>query len=119
VTGLFSDDSAAVDAGADYLRIAAMMMPAYTIMFVITALFQGLQRPVWSVVIGVYRQIIALALLPPIFVQFLGFGVTGVWLGLFCAVWSGLLLALVLAARVCSSTLGHVRPDFAALSARA
>lgn len=119
VTGLFSDDEAAVTAGANYLRLAALMMPAYCVMFIITALFQGLQRPVWSVVIGLYRQILALALLPPLFANALGFGLTGIWLGLFAAVWSGLVLALIIAALVCRKVLGTMRPDFAALTERA
>ncbi len=118
VVRVFSDDPAVVAAGAQYLSLAALMMPAYCMMFILSALFQGLQRPVWSVVIGLYRQVLALALLPPLFAHVLGFGLMGVWFGLFAAVWSGFVLASVIAALVCRRVLGSMTPDFAALTAR-
>ncbi len=36
------------------------MMPAYAAMFVLASLFQGIKRPIWSAVIGAYRQAFAL-----------------------------------------------------------
>ncbi|MEL7463039.1 MAG: MATE family efflux transporter [Pseudomonadota bacterium] len=114
MTGVFTDDEAAIAAGAAYLRMAAFMMPAYTAMFIVTALFQGLRRPVWSVVIGLYRQIFALSLFPWVFVSFLDWGLSGVWMGLFVAVWSGFALAMALAVVIGSKALGGIAPDFAA-----
>ncbi|WP_340107684.1 MATE family efflux transporter [Pikeienuella sp. HZG-20] len=110
---LFTGDPAAVAAGAAYLRVAALMMPAYALMFLVTALFQGLRRPVWSAVIGLYRQVVALTLFPALFVS-LGWGLSGVWAGLFAAVWSGFALAFALAVFVCRRRIGGLRPDFAA-----
>lgn len=114
MTGVFTDDEAAIASGAAYLRMAAFMMPAYTAMFIVTALFQGLRRPVWSVVIGLYRQIFALALFPWLFVAGFGWGLEGVWMGLFVAVWSGFLLSMALAVMVGARALGGLAPDFAA-----
>ena len=114
MTRVFTSDPAAVASGAAYLRVAALMMPAYTAMFIVTALFQGLRRPIWSVFIGLYRQIIALAAFPWIFVGPLGWGLSGVWAGLFCAVWSGFALSAVLAWVIGGRSLGGVKPDFAA-----
>ncbi|MEO0763388.1 MAG: MATE family efflux transporter [Pseudomonadota bacterium] len=107
MTGVFTDDAAAVAAGADYLRLAAFMMPAYTAMFIVTALFQGLRRPIWSVFIGLYRQIFALALFPWAFVHLIDWGLQGVWIGLFVAVWSGFALSLTLAGIIGRRALGE------------
>ncbi|MEM7547020.1 MAG: MATE family efflux transporter [Pseudomonadota bacterium] len=114
VTSLFTSDEATIAAGASYLRLAALMMPAYAFMFILTALFQGLRRPIWSVVIGLYRQVAALAVLPPLFAYRFDLGLDGIWIGLFAAVWTGLVLALVIAVVVCRRALGQFRVDFGA-----
>lgn len=117
MTRVFTDDPAAVASGAAHLRIAALMTPAYTAMFLVTALFQGLRRPICSVAIGLYRQVFALALFPALFTGPLGWGLAGVWAGLFVAVWSGFALAVILARRVSRRAIGGLAPDFAALRA--
>lgn len=116
---LFTSDPAVVASGAAYLAFAAFMMPAYAAMFVIGALLQGLRRPVWSVVIGLYRQNFALLVLPPLFAEGLGWGLDGVWTGLFAAVWTGFLLAAAIAIRVCNHEIGGYRVDFGEREARA
>lgn len=115
MTRLFTDDADAVASGAAYLRVAALMMPAYTAMFMITALFQGIKRPIWSVVIGAYRQLFALVAFPTLFVSVFGWGLAGVWAGLFVAVWSGLLFAVILMFFVARRAIGGMRPDFRAV----
>ncbi len=115
LTGLFTEDAAAIASGAAYLRAAALMTPAYALMFLVTAFFQGVRRPVWSVVIGLYRQILALLLFPALFVSGLGWGLAGVWAGLFAAVWSGFALSMLLAVVIGRRAIGGFRPDFSAL----
>ena len=116
---VFTGDEAAIASGAAYLRMAALMMPAYASMFLITALLQGVRRPIWSAVIGVYRQNIALLAFPPFFIHTMGWGLAGVWAGLFAAVWSGFALSAVLAIFVCRREIGGLRADFSALRAAA
>lgn len=115
MTRIFTDDQDAIKSSAAYLRMAALMMPAYTAMFIITAFFQGLKRPIWSVAVGVYRQILALMLFPWLFVHVFDFGLAGVWFGLFVAVWSGFVLAGALAIFVGRQTIGEISPDFSAI----
>ncbi|MGB0928997.1 MAG: MATE family efflux transporter [Pikeienuella sp.] len=114
LTRVFTDDPDAIASGAAYLRVAALMMPAYTAMFMITAFFQGIKRPIWSVVIGAYRQLFALAAFPTLFVSVLGWGLAGVWAGLFVAVWSGFVVAVGLVVLVARGAIGGIRPDFRA-----
>lgn len=108
---IFTGDEATVAAGVSYLRAAALMMPAYSMMFLVNALFQGLKRPIWSVLIGLYRQILALAVFPQVFIA-LGWGLSGIWAGLFVAVWSGFILAMVMAYRIAGDAIGGLRADF-------
>lgn len=115
MTRVFTDDVDAIASGAAYLRVAALMMPAYTAMFMVTALFQGIKRPIWSVAIGAYRQLFALAAFPTLFVSVFGWGLAGVWAGLFVAVWSGFLLAFTLTIFVSRRAIGGMRPDFRAV----
>ena len=115
VTRLFTGDPDAVASGAAYLRMAALMMPAYATMFAVNSFFQGVKRPIWSSVVGVYRQICALAVYPALFVAYTDWGLAAVWAGLFAAVWSGFLLASALAFWVGRGAIGGLAPDFAAL----
>ncbi len=116
-TALFTRDPEVVASGALYLSYAATMMPAYAAMFVLVSLFQGLKIPIWSAVVGAYRQGFGLAFYPWLFAQALGWGLAGVWAGLLTAVWSGFGLALLLAAVKAGPRMGGLRPDFAALRA--
>ena len=116
---LFTDDAAAVASGAAYLRLAALMMPAYSLMFIITSYFQGVKRPIWSSAIGVYRQIFALALFPALFVAYTDWGLTAVWAGLFVAVWSGFVFAFTLVFLISRTAIGGMKLDFAGLRAAA
>ncbi|MEM7270569.1 MAG: MATE family efflux transporter [Pseudomonadota bacterium] len=119
LTRVFTDDPDAIASGAAYLRMAALMMPAYALMFVVTGFFQGVKRPIWSLVIGVYRQVFALAVFPTLFVLYTDWGLAAVWAGLFTAVWSGFCLAAFLTVRVARPAIGGLRLDFAGLRAAA
>lgn len=111
---VFTSDPAAIAAAVAYLNVAALMMPAYTAMFLVNALLLALQRPIWSVGIGLYRQVLALALFPTLFIAF-GWGLEGVWAGLFVAVWSGLALAAIVVLRVAQRAIGGIAFDGGAL----
>lgn len=110
---VFTDDPAAIASGAAYLQLAALMMPAYSLMFIITSFFQGVKRPIWSSAIGIYRQIFALALFPALFVAHTDWGLTAVWAGLFVAVWSGFVFAFFLTFLISRQTIGGMKLDFA------
>jgi Na+-driven multidrug efflux pump len=113
MTRIFTDDPAAIASGAAYLQLAALMMPAYSLMFIITSFFQGVRRPIWSSAVGIYRQIFALALFPALFVAYTDWGLTAVWAGLFAAVWSGFVFAFFLTFMISRQTIGGMKLDFA------
>ncbi|MEM1314889.1 MAG: MATE family efflux transporter, partial [Pseudomonadota bacterium] len=97
---LFIDDPAVVEMGWSYLSFARWMLPAYFALFAVTAFLQGLKRPLWAMWIGVYRQLIAVAVFGWLFVEAWSLGVEGVWWAILAAVFSGLALSAAVAARV-------------------
>ncbi|WP_085905330.1 MATE family efflux transporter [Kiloniella majae] len=94
--GLFTQDPDVISVGFDYLLLAAPMLPAYLTLFAMMSFFQGIKRPIWTVWIGIYRQIFASAGFATLFIYVLNWGAWGVWAAVFTAVWSGLLLSTII-----------------------
>ncbi len=92
--GLFSQDAEVVRIGADYLRVAMTIFYAYVILFVSTSALQGIQRPMYAVWIGLYRQLLAPLLAIPFLMRTLAPAERGIWWGSFVSVWSGALITL-------------------------
>ncbi len=103
---LFSDDSEVIRVGVAYLRVDSLLLPAYMILFSVNSFLQALKRPVWTVWISLYRQGFGVAFFVWIFVGIWGFEEYGVWLGVACAVLSGLAVALWIATRIARVEIG-------------
>jgi len=99
---LFTKDEAVIAIGVSYLRVDGIILPAYMMLFAINSFLQALKRPVWSLWIGIYRQSFGVAFFSWFFVNVIGFGVIGVWLGIATAVLTGLGLALMI-----TNTMSH------------
>jgi putative MATE family efflux protein len=97
---LFTDDTTVVAAGAHYLRIAAFIQYAYVILFVNTALLQGLRKPAFALWIGLYRQLAAPWIFFYLATRVWDFGLDGIWAGIFAITWSAALVAVLIARRV-------------------
>lgn len=57
--GIFSHDAAVLQAGATYLRVAALSYPAMAAAFVLSFVSQGSGRPGWTTFAGTVRLVIA------------------------------------------------------------
>ncbi len=102
---LFSEDPAVITAGADYLRVDALVLYAYVALSASTAALQGLKRPMFAVWLGLARQLIAPWLVFTLYVDLLGWGLWGVWWGIFTVTWAAALFALWYAGRVLKRTM--------------
>ncbi len=102
----FSRDPAVIDIGRVYLRISSLMYFAYMMMYISVSALQGLKRPMYAVWIGLYRQIALPALLFPLLAVSLGWGILGVWWGIFMVNWSGALFTVWYVRR----RFGQMRP---------
>lgn len=92
--GLFSKDPRVVTLGVSYLRVAALLLPAYVILYVNTFALQGLKLPRFALIVGLYRQVLAPIPVFWVFAVILGWGTSGVWWGLLLVNWSAALLSL-------------------------
>lgn len=104
--GMFTDDAEVVRIGVSYLHVDGFVLPFYMMLFSINSFLQALQKPIWTLWIGIYRQGIALALFVWIFVRVLEFDIWGMWFGVALAVISGWVIAMLVARKVAREVIG-------------
>jgi Na+-driven multidrug efflux pump len=101
----FTNDPIVVAHGVDYLRIAAITLCSYVILFQTVNLLQGLKRPMFALVIGLSRQIIAPSIVFYLLAFKLGMRESGVWWGIFLVTWSAAIITHFFGRHVLSKTL--------------
>lgn len=84
---LFADNPAVIEVGVSYLRVEAIILPAYVLVFVSAATLQGLKRPV----VPMYFNVVRTLLLPISFIfialTLLETGIYGIWWSIAIASW--------------------------------
>lgn len=85
--GLFTDDATVIAIGAVFLRIEALVLGAYVILYVNNSALQGLQRPAFALWIGLFRQLAAPVAVIWLLAFRLGWGLLGIWWGTFMITW--------------------------------
>lgn len=104
----FSSNPEVQRIGAQYLRVDGFILPVYLVLFAINSLLQAFKKPVWTLIIGIYRQGLAVALFVYIFVVLLGFGTLGVWLGVAASVITGLLVSIFVTESIARKQIGGI-----------
>ena len=89
---IFTHDTTVIAIGSTYLRIDALALYAYVILFVHVSALQGIKRPAFAVFIGLFRQIIAPAMVFAVLTHVLGFGLLGIWWGICSITWCAALM---------------------------
>ncbi|RNC71345.1 MAG: MATE family efflux transporter [Desulfuromonadales bacterium] len=111
--GLFTRDGAVIAAGVSFLRVEALVLGAYVILYVNNSALQGLQRPAFTLWIGLFRQIV----LPvPVFwllAMHLGWGLQGIWWGSFLVTWLAALVSLVYTRRMVGMLVAEADAELA------
>jgi putative MATE family efflux protein len=97
---VFSTERRVVETGAVYLRIDALAFYAYIILSVCVAALQGMKMPAYAMLIGLWRQIVAPVLLFRVLTDMLGYGLLGIWWGIFGITWSAALFTVFYARRI-------------------
>ncbi len=103
---LFSNDPDVIRAGSSYLRVDAFLFPIYMMLFSINSLLQSFKQVIWTLWISVYRQGFAVGFFVWMFINFLDFGVQGVWFGIATAVTSGWVMSLIIVSNVAKTQMG-------------
>jgi putative MATE family efflux protein len=88
---LFTDDAAVRAFGSDYLKVAAITLPSYVILFQTVFMLQGLKKPVYAIWVGLYRQILAPCAVFWLLAFHLDWKLRGIWWGIFLVTWSAAL----------------------------
>ncbi len=83
----FTDDADVIAFALPYLGIAAFLTWTYATLFLVDSVLRGIQRPMFPLVIGLFRQIVGPLLIFPLFIGTLGLGIIGVWWGIFTVTW--------------------------------
>lgn len=84
----FAETERVARIGADYLRIAAITLPSYMILFQTVFMLQGLKRPMYAIWVGIYRQIAAPCAVFYLLAFWLDWKLWGIWWGIFLVTWS-------------------------------
>jgi len=98
--GLFTRDSAVIDAGAGFLSVEAFVLPSYVLLYICVSAMQGIKRPLFALFIGLYRQIAGPALVFHLLTVVMGLGLVGIWWGIFGITWSAALIVVVYVSRI-------------------
>ena len=94
IMNLFTDDPRVISAGATYLKIDALVLYAYVVLFVHVAALQGVKRPMFAIFIGVFRQIVAPGIVFWLLSQVFGWELLGIWWGIFIVTWSAAVITV-------------------------
>ena len=106
---VFSDNPDVIRIGATYLRVDGFLLPIYILLFAANSFLQALQKPIWTLWIGIYRQGFGVAFFGYILVVLLDMGPLGMWLGIAISVSTGLVLTLIILVYVARSRIGGLR----------
>ncbi|PIQ91440.1 MAG: MATE family efflux transporter [Parcubacteria group bacterium CG11_big_fil_rev_8_21_14_0_20_39_22] len=79
---IFSRDPEVVDMGVIFLKIVAFIMWPYGLIMITESVLRGLKRPMFSLWLGLSRQVIAPLFVFSLFVYTFAWGILGVWWGL-------------------------------------
>jgi len=84
---LFTDNIAVIEIGVSYLRIEAIILPAYVLSFVAGAVLQGVKQPIIPMYFNIVRQLILPLTFIVIALTILGTGIYGIWWSIAIATW--------------------------------
>lgn len=84
---LFTNNPAVIAIGTGYLRVEAIVLPAYVISFISGAVLQGMKRPMIPLYFNIVRQLILPLTFIAIALTILNTSIFGVWWSIAIATW--------------------------------
>lgn len=91
---IFDTNPAVVEAGTTYLRIEAVAFTTYVFLNLNVSTLQGIKKPRFAIVLGVYRQIIPIGIFYLLGTVF-NWGILGVWWGIVMINWTAVLISFL------------------------
>lgn len=84
---IFTDDAQVISIGVDYLRIEALILPAYAITFIANAVLQGLKKPAYTLYSNIMRQIIGQLVMFYLVIDVFDLGINSIWFSVLAINW--------------------------------
>ncbi len=91
----FTKDPQVIQIGHEYLQIIAFLLHAYVILYINSFALQGMQRPRFALLLGIFRQFLAPVPTFWLLAIVLGWGMVGIWWGIFIVNWLAAGLSLL------------------------
>ena len=79
---LFTNDDQVVAIGKDYIQIAAFFTPVIAVLNISIALMQGLKKPLYTVFISIFKEVIASMIIIYFLSFYFNFQLKGIWLSI-------------------------------------
>ncbi len=93
--GVFTNDGDVIRLGGAYLAVAVLNFKAYALLMISAGILQGMKRPVFAMLVGLFRHVfgplVVLWLLDPV----LELGLPGISWGIFAVAWIGALTSVL------------------------
>ena len=96
---LFTGDLVVIDIGARFLAVEAYVLPAYVLLYVSISAMQGIKKPLFGLMIGLFRQIAGPLFIFHILTVTLGMGLIGIWWGIFGITWCAAFIVVLFVSR--------------------
>lgn len=103
---IFTDDSEVKRIGAQYLHVDGFILPVYLVLFSINSLLQAFKKPIWTLIIGIYRQGLAIAFFVYLLVVIFQYDTLGVWLGIAISVVTGFVFSAIVVNQIATREIG-------------
>jgi len=91
----FSSDAEVIRVGVQFLKIEAFVFPSYVLLYICISAMQGIKQPLFALWIGLYRQIAGPVAVFHLLATVLGWGLIGIWWGIFSVTWSAALIVVI------------------------
>lgn len=96
---VFTRDMEVIGYGIGYFRVETFVFNSYVLLNISVSVLQGLKKPKFPIVLGIYRQFLMPVIIFPLLIGSLG-SIYGIWWGIFIVNWSAAFTAVYYVRRV-------------------
>ena len=96
LASIFTDDPNVILAAVLFMRFEAVAMPLYAVLFSMNAILQAMRKAIWTFVISLYRQVLALVSFIWVLTDMFGLNIESIYSGVFASNVTGTIFALFL-----------------------
>ena len=80
--GIFTNDLNVIEIGANYLKISALFIPAFTILQISISFMQGIKKPIYTAFISLFKEVVGAVIIFWLLCFYLNYKLQGLWVGI-------------------------------------